>query len=124
MIFNNLQNALVTCFLCLSVFYGVKSFNERGAFLKFINDNFKSNNVIQEFNDFVYTYNRTYNSNLEMFRRFIIFHQNLNYIKERNNENISYRLGVNNFTDLSRDEFSARIKVIHIHQNIIQIKIY
>tara|TARA_B100000242_G_C43043930_1_gene487177 strand:- start:517 stop:1644 length:1128 start_codon:yes stop_codon:yes gene_type:complete len=110
MIFNNLQNALVTFFLCLSVFYGVKSFNEKGAFLKFINDNFKSNNVIQEFNDFVYTYNRTYNSNLEMFRRFIIFHQNLNYIKERNNENISYRLGVNNFTDLSREEFSAMYK--------------
>jgi len=45
----------------------------------------------------------------EFFRRFAIFKDNVNYINMRNSENLTFTLGVNQFTDLTNDEFRARM---------------
>jgi len=55
------------------------------------------------FRNYIKDYNKSYSTN-EYYQRYTIFSSNYNYILDRNN-NISYTLGLNNFTDLSRSEF-------------------
>ena len=57
------------------------------------------------FSDYTKTYNKNY-SNYEYNYRLQIFSDNYNYILTRNNE-INYTLGINNFTDISREEFRS-----------------
>ena len=55
------------------------------------------------FRNYIKDYNKSYSTN-EYYQRYQIFSNNYKYILDRNN-NISYNLGLNNFTDLSRSEF-------------------
>jgi len=59
------------------------------------------------FLEFVSTYNRIYTVE-EFAHRRAIFMENLRVIEETNAQNLSYTLGVNEFTDLSWAEFSSR----------------
>ncbi|XP_007021896.2 PREDICTED: zingipain-1 [Theobroma cacao] len=53
-------------------------------------------------------YGRTYQTKTEKDRRFKIFKENLEYIQNFNNAgNRSYKLGINEFADMSHDEFVA-----------------
>ena len=79
-------------------------------------------NDIQEFEDFVIKYNRNYSSTNEFLNRFYIFQTNLrriNYVNTPSN-NFTYRLGINNFTDLTHSEFSSMYK--GYKGNVIQDK--
>jgi len=60
------------------------------------------------FADFVRTYNKVYPAN-ELASRHAIFTENLRVIDETNAQNLSYTLGVNEFSDLSWDEFKAML---------------
>ena len=54
------------------------------------------------------TYGRKYESKLEKEKRFRIFKDNLEYIENFNNGgNRSYKLGINEFADMTQDEFLA-----------------
>ncbi|XVE53078.1 hypothetical protein DITRI_Ditri02bG0175700 [Diplodiscus trichospermus] len=54
------------------------------------------------------TYGRKYENNAEKEKRFNIFKENLKYIESFNNGgNRSYKLGVNEFVDMTLDEFLA-----------------
>ncbi|OMP11902.1 hypothetical protein COLO4_03609 [Corchorus olitorius] len=54
------------------------------------------------------TYGRKYEESLEKEKRFKIFKDNLEYIESFNKAgNKSYKLGLNEFSDMSRDEFLA-----------------
>ena len=104
------HNSLGIFLLSISVFYGVVSYSQNVNYLEFISSNLNSRNIIREFNLFTLKYNKTYSNHLEEFKRFIIFQENLNYIRQRNKQNLTYRLDVNNFTDLTRDEFNSMYK--------------
>jgi xylem cysteine proteinase len=53
----------------------------------------------------VQRYNKKYEGADEFFKRFHIFRENLNYIQSENAKNHSHTLGLNEFADLTRDEF-------------------
>jgi cathepsin H len=59
------------------------------------------------FADFMIQYNRVYAAN-ELLSRREIFMNNLRVIEETNAQNLSYTLGVNQFSDLTWDEFRAQ----------------
>lgn len=71
-------------------------------------------NYLDSFDQFISDFKRTYN-NSEYWYRYNIFEKNMEYINYSNNyKNNSYKLGVNNFTDLTFDEFSQtylRLKI-------------
>jgi xylem cysteine proteinase len=53
----------------------------------------------------VQRYNKKYEGADEFFKRFHIFRENLQYIQSENNKNHSHTLGLNEFADMTREEF-------------------
>ena len=60
--------------------------------------------AIVEFNDFTQRFNKTYT---EYDLRYDIFRNNLERIREHNRKNLSWKMGINRFTDLTSAEFRA-----------------
>jgi C1A family cysteine protease len=54
-------------------------------------------------------FGKTYDSLLEEANRFIIFVENWEYIHKVNNQQLSYSLGLNQFADLTADEFRYHV---------------
>ncbi|XP_054778218.1 P34 probable thiol protease-like [Prosopis cineraria] len=70
-------------------------------------DKFTSEEDIRElFRMWQKKYEREYGSRDEKENRFEIFKSNLKYIVEKNSKTTSYRLGLNQFSDLAFEEFS------------------
>jgi len=59
----------------------------------------------RQFATYTQQFNKQYESTAEFFHRFAIFKANVEYINTRNAENLTFTLGVNQFTDLTNDEF-------------------
>ena len=57
------------------------------------------------FNDFIEKYGKEYANEKESEKRYQIFAENYRIIQDNNENNEDYTLGVNQFTDLSREEF-------------------
>ena len=66
--------------------------------------NNSNNNIEDIFNKYLDTYDKHYNYS-EYNYRLDIFKQNYIYIENKNKLNLTYKLGINNFTDLRNDEF-------------------
>ena len=62
-------------------------------------------NVLQKFRDFKLKYNKSYRSLNEEVDRLKIFQANLAEIEAHNNGKSSYTKGINQFTDLTKEEF-------------------
>jgi len=60
----------------------------------------------REFISFARQFDKTYASD-QMFKQFGVFKDNLDYIVAHNNRNESYTLGVNEFSDMTHEEFLA-----------------
>ncbi|GLJ20658.1 hypothetical protein SUGI_0376160 [Cryptomeria japonica] len=60
------------------------------------------------FEQWVHNHGKTYKDHLEKSMRLEIFKQNLRYMHERNQQNLTYKLGLNEFSDLSHEEFKSR----------------
>jgi C1A family cysteine protease len=60
------------------------------------------------FTRFVAEHNKKYDTN-EFFARFSIFKTNVDYIRNENKKNNSYELGMNQFGDLTANEFKTQI---------------
>jgi C1A family cysteine protease len=58
-----------------------------------------------EFADFVKTYEKQYDTKDEMVKRFGIFIDNLDTINKHNSMNLSWKMGVNEYADLTYEEF-------------------
>ena len=58
------------------------------------------------FNNYITDYNKTYWSTGEYYDRAYIFYDNYDYILHRNQQNLTYTLGINKFADISPIEFS------------------
>ena len=83
--------SLFVCVLNLSICVGTSSFFS----------------YKEQFDSFIDGYNRNYNTS-EYWYRYNIFEKNMEYINYSNiYKNNTYKLGVNNFTDMTFDEFSA-----------------
>ena len=61
--------------------------------------------IREAFNDFVDKYGKEYASKKETEKRYQIFAENYRIIQDNNENNDDYTLGVNQFTDMSREEF-------------------
>ena len=72
--------------------------------------------AIQLFQQWVREYGRLYRNLDELVKKFEIFLDNLKYISESNaaRSASSYRLGLNEFADWSREEF----KEVYLHDNV------
>ncbi|KAJ5066151.1 peptidase c1a family protein [Anaeramoeba ignava] len=82
------------------------------------NDIDNNNNDIDnnnKFEEFTQKYNKQYSSNDEKQKRKTIFQENVEWIEKFNQENshLNYKLGVNKFADLSREEIK---EILQIHQ--------
>lgn len=65
--------------------------------------------IREKFKDYMATYGRVYESEVEQAKRFEIFKANVEFIETFNNaENRSHKLAINMFTDLTNTEFSAQ----------------
>jgi C1A family cysteine protease len=60
---------------------------------------------VQEFNDFMKAYNKKYETKDELQKRFGIFMDNLDAINQQNSEGHSWTLAVNEFADMTYEEF-------------------
>jgi len=59
------------------------------------------------FQDFVHQFDKSYTNLVEFEKRFDIFRDNLHYIREQNDMNHKFELGITPFADLTLDEFSS-----------------
>lgn len=67
----------------------------------------ESNEIIVQFREFKAKYNKKYASQEEETARFLIFSENLANINQINAEESNFSVGVNQFADLSRQEYRA-----------------
>jgi len=69
-------------------------------------------NDVISFTSYLNEYNKTYDEE-ELGQRYKIYKSNIDYINEKNRLNLTYTLGVNNFTDINRSDFkSSRLNFI------------
>ena len=66
-------------------------------------------NILQKFRDFKLKYKKSYRSLNEEVERLNIFQANLAEIEAHNNGRSSYTKGINQFTDLTKEEFKGFI---------------
>jgi len=57
------------------------------------------------FSDFVQKYNKKYEGAAAFFQRFSVFRDNMAYVERENNKNLTYKLALNEFADLTFREF-------------------
>jgi len=76
---------------------------------RLILNSFKDGPTKEYFKVFHYVYKKNYNLNSEEgIYKYRVFKQNLKIIKETNEKNLSYKLGVNQFADLTNQEFKEK----------------
>ncbi len=63
--------------------------------------------VTVEFGSFLKQFGKKYDTLEETIKRYNIFSENYRYIEEHNRKNSNYKLGVNQFADLTLEEFKA-----------------
>ena len=71
---------------------------------------------LDSFNSYLSRYNKHYNDS-EYWYRYHIYDTDLEYIEQRNQNLIYYKLGINNFTDMTRDEFKRQYLNLNIMIN-------
>jgi hypothetical protein len=65
----------------------------------------------QLFKAYLKIFNKNYDLNTEEgIRRYKIFKENIKFINEENSKNLSYKLGINKFADLTNEEYKQSIK--------------
>jgi xylem cysteine proteinase len=75
--------------------------------LAFARFHYRESEYQSEFLKFVQEYNKAYDSVTETFDRFAVFKMNLNKINEINAANLTWWAGINEFSDLTEEEFLA-----------------
>ena len=71
---------------------------------------FTSTLILIDFSSYIKDYNKTYNKT-EYVKREGIYNKNLDYINHRNSLDLSYELGVNQFTDMTNQEFKNKLNI-------------
>lgn len=75
---------------------------------------------LDNFNNYIREYNKNYNES-EYWYRYNIYETNMEHINLRNSNLTSYKLGENNFTDMTREEFNHKFLnfKIEVNQSVI-----
>ena len=96
---------ILTNFLILTLGYGRMFFYHQN--LGIINhfNRQKTDEIISKFNTFIDKYERHYTSNNEYWYRYSIFENNYNYVTEHNQKFSTYKLGINQFSDMKNEEY-------------------
>jgi len=76
---------------------------------EFTLDDFQQMNSIYVFREWTQSFKRHYSSIDEETRRFKIWYENLGRIASTNSKNLSYKLRLNQFADLTDDEFRVKV---------------
>ena len=85
-------------------------------FISLLSVGFASSSYENEFKSYVEKYNKHYNQS-EYAKRYKIFSENMDYINYSNmNTSKTYKLGINNFTDMSKSEFNRKYLNLRINQ--------
>ncbi|KAG6779894.1 hypothetical protein NC652_012017 [Populus alba x Populus x berolinensis] len=69
--------------------------------------------LVELFESWISRHGKAYNSLEEKLHRFEVFKENLKHIDQRNKEVTSYWLGLNEFADLSHEEFKSKFLGLH-----------
>ncbi|XP_027346457.1 P34 probable thiol protease-like [Abrus precatorius] len=75
----------------------------------------KAKEVSAIFEEWLVKHGKVYNGSEEKEKRFQIFKDNLRYINEQNTRNHSYRLGLNQFADMTLDELADKYLTKNVH---------
>lgn len=101
---SNMMYSAFFMFICMNAFYNVENVKASPYHNDIAIDN-DSNDWI-EFNRFVKRFNKEYRTFDEMKERFSIFKQNLVSVISHNKQSfVNFTLGINQFSDLTSDEF-------------------
>ena len=68
-------------------------------------ENIKDSEYFEEFQKFIKKYNKHYQSEEELEKRFMNFKESLNFIEE-NKDKVSHKIGINKFSDISKEEWN------------------
>jgi len=65
------------------------------------------------FIDYAIDHNKIYENKEEIINRFNIYNDNIKYIEsiQQSNSNLTYKLGINKFTDLTHNEYISYVKL-------------
>ena len=98
----------------------VKNLSDCSQYINIRDDINLINDKWTSFINYIINYDKYYNTFSSINERFIIFHENLDYINKHNqNNNSSYFLGLTNFADMKYNEYSDFInKITNIKNNI------
>ena len=72
--------------------------------INFALENLKDSKDFEKFQQFMIKYNKNYESEEELEKRFINFKESLKYIEE-NKDKVSHQIGINKFSDISEEEW-------------------
>ena len=113
---NNFKNLLKND--CINYFTNegskpVDDINECNIYI----ENKENNNIFHEkfiiFINYIFNFNKNYDDMNNILERLKIFHDNLEFINNHNLENNTYELGINNFADMSNDEYIKYVSSIN-----------
>jgi C1A family cysteine protease len=100
----------IVVFAIIMAIMGVISSTDRNQIIKKILENFTEGSPKELFKVWHHVYERSYALDTqEAKNRFAIFKANLKEIREHNAKNLPYKLGINQFSDMSKAEFRAKM---------------
>ena len=70
-------------------------------------ENFKDSKDFEQFQKFMIKYNKNYESEEELEKRFGYFKESLKFIEE-NKDKVSHKIGINKFSDISKEEMHRK----------------
>ncbi|CAH8295255.1 unnamed protein product [Eruca vesicaria subsp. sativa] len=83
---------------------------------------FEASAVTEKHEQWMARYHRVYSDESEKTKRFEIFKKNLEFVEKHNmNTNNTYKLGVNQFSDLTNEEFRARYMGQVVPEDMLRI---
>ncbi|CAG9332823.1 unnamed protein product [Blepharisma stoltei] len=105
---NHLKNSIIT-FLAISSLCFLAYFVSSDNSFKTPVD-FQYNLELEEFRSFISKYSKDYKTEEEFYHRLRIFRDNLSYIRVFNSQGQTWYMGINQFSDLTHEEFNLAHK--------------
>jgi hypothetical protein len=97
------------------------SFSSSEITHRYIFEKFMDGPTKELFKVYHFLFNKNYELNsFEGIRRYKIFKEKVAFIKETNSKHLSYKLGINQFSDLTEEEYRSRLIFKDMLKNILK----